>query len=178
MAPEIVSSVEYYGPPADIWATGVLLFCLFNGYFPFKGQTDAELYRRIQRGNYKMIRDDLSDDCLNLLKGILNVNPDTRLTAQDILQDNWFQSDSRKKRSHDEILQQFKARMLQQLPTKNKKPTTICIPGNTSSSNQTIVNQAGNETSDPSSNSARNRINWQLTQTASPPSHQPDFSEI
>lgn len=47
MAPEIVSRVEYYGPPADIWATGVLLFCLLNGYFPFKGQTDAELYRRI-----------------------------------------------------------------------------------------------------------------------------------
>lgn len=47
MAPEIVSRVEYYGPPADIWAAGVLLFCLLNGYFPFKGQTDAELYRRI-----------------------------------------------------------------------------------------------------------------------------------
>lgn len=105
MAPEIVSRVEYFGPPADIWAAGVLLFCLLNGYFPFKGQTDAELYRRIQRGNYKMIRDDLSDECLNLMKGIINVNPDSRLTAQEILQDNWFQTDSRKKRSHDEILQ-------------------------------------------------------------------------
>ena len=41
MAPEIVSRFEYYGPPADIWAAGVLLFCLLNGYFPFKGQTDA-----------------------------------------------------------------------------------------------------------------------------------------
>ena len=81
MGPEIVSRVEYYGPPADIWAAGVLLFCLLNGYFPFKGQTDAELYRRIQRGQYKMIRDDLSDDCLTLLRSVLNVNPDTRGTA-------------------------------------------------------------------------------------------------
>ena len=104
MAPEIVSRVEYFGPPADIWAAGVLIFCLLNGYFPFKGQTDAELYRRIQRGNYKMIRDDLSDDCLNLLRVILNVNPDLRMTASDILLENWFSSDSRKKRSHDEIL--------------------------------------------------------------------------
>lgn len=52
-----------------------------------------------------MIRDDLSDDCLQLLRGIMNVNPDSRLTAQEILQDNWFSTDSRKKRSHDEILQ-------------------------------------------------------------------------
>lgn len=74
MAPEIVSRVEYYGPPADIWASGVLLFCLLNGFFPFKGQTDAELYRRIQRGNYKMIRSDLSEDCLNIMKEFLNIN--------------------------------------------------------------------------------------------------------
>ena len=31
-----------------------------------------------------MIRDDLSDDCLNLLRVILNVNPDLRMTAGDI----------------------------------------------------------------------------------------------
>lgn len=103
-----------------------------------------------------MIRDDLSDDCLNLLRAVLNVNPDTRATAQDILQDNWFLLDSRKKRTHDEVLQQFKARMLQQLPTKAKKTTTICIPGNNSSLNQT---NNCNE-SDPSTNSARNRVNW------------------
>lgn len=37
MAPEIVSRVEYTGQSADIWASGILLFCLLNGYFPFKG---------------------------------------------------------------------------------------------------------------------------------------------
>jgi MAP/microtubule affinity-regulating kinase len=142
MAPEIVSRVEYLGPPADIWAAGVLMFCLLNGYFPFKGQTDAELYRRIQRGHYKMIRDDLTDDCLNLLKCILNVNSNTRISATEVLQDSWFATDSRKKRSHDEILQQFKQRMLKQ-PAKRKPTTTIFIPGTTSSSGQT--NQICNE---------------------------------
>lgn len=37
MAPEIVSKSEYSGPPADIWALGVLLFALLCGKFPFKG---------------------------------------------------------------------------------------------------------------------------------------------
>lgn len=47
MAPEIVTKQEYSGPPADIWATGVLLFALLCGFFPYKGATDAELYDRI-----------------------------------------------------------------------------------------------------------------------------------
>jgi serine/threonine protein kinase len=37
MAPEIVRKVEYAGPPADIWALGVLLFALLNGAFPYRG---------------------------------------------------------------------------------------------------------------------------------------------
>jgi MAP/microtubule affinity-regulating kinase len=47
MAPEIVSKIEYSGPPADIWALGVLLFALLCGKFPFKGQNDKELYSHI-----------------------------------------------------------------------------------------------------------------------------------
>ena len=47
MAPEIVSRIEYFGPPADIWACGVLLFCLLNGYFPFKGENEAEIKEKI-----------------------------------------------------------------------------------------------------------------------------------
>ena len=37
MAPEIVSKIEYSGPPADIWALGVLLYALLCGKFPFRG---------------------------------------------------------------------------------------------------------------------------------------------
>ena len=47
MAPEIVRRDEYAGPPADVWASGVLLYALTNGCFPFRGGTDKELYRRI-----------------------------------------------------------------------------------------------------------------------------------
>lgn len=37
MAPEIVNKLEYRGPPADIWALGVLLYVFLTGTFPFKG---------------------------------------------------------------------------------------------------------------------------------------------
>ena len=49
MAPEIVSKIEYSGPPADIWALGVLLYALLCGKFPFRGQNDKELYANICR---------------------------------------------------------------------------------------------------------------------------------
>ena len=37
MAPEIVTKQEYCGPPVDIWASGILLYVLLCGTFPFKG---------------------------------------------------------------------------------------------------------------------------------------------
>lgn len=46
MAPEIVNKKEYTAP-VDVWAVAILTFRLLSGTFPFKGNTDKELYRRI-----------------------------------------------------------------------------------------------------------------------------------
>ena len=50
MAPELVRKHEYDGRQVDMWALGVLLFALLSGSFPFRGQSESELYGRIQRG--------------------------------------------------------------------------------------------------------------------------------
>lgn len=47
MAPEIVKKIEFCGPPADIYAAGVLLFAFFCGCFPFRGIDDKDLYKKI-----------------------------------------------------------------------------------------------------------------------------------
>ena len=49
MAPEIVSKIEYAGPPADIWALGILLYALLCGRIPFKGSNDKELNTNISK---------------------------------------------------------------------------------------------------------------------------------
>ena len=54
MGPEIVNKTEYCGPPADIWALGVLLFTILSGCFPYRGATDKELYDKISRAAYKL----------------------------------------------------------------------------------------------------------------------------
>ena len=93
MAPEIVSKIEYAGPPADIWASSVLLYALMNGCFPFRGSTDKELYRRIQRGTFVMHNEEASDLLLNLLIKMFNVEADSRPTIDELLNDDWFKKD-------------------------------------------------------------------------------------
>lgn len=50
MSPEIVNKREYLGAPTDVWASGVLLYAMLCGAFPFRGVTDKDLYRKIVRG--------------------------------------------------------------------------------------------------------------------------------
>jgi len=52
MCPEICQKKEYYGPPTDIWASGILLFAMLCGQFPFRGTDDKDLYRKIAKGQY------------------------------------------------------------------------------------------------------------------------------
>jgi MAP/microtubule affinity-regulating kinase len=99
MAPEIVQKLEYAGPPADIWALGVLLYALLCGTFPFKGiavswfifiikkffgsigATDKELYKKISSGDF-YVPEHISNSARELLKKILSVEATERPTAE------------------------------------------------------------------------------------------------
>jgi len=86
MAPEIVARKEYAGPPVDVWAIGVLIFVLLCGHYPFKGNGDKELYRKIQQG-YFMIPQHVSLSAKSLISRILKVDPTKRPKMCEILQD-------------------------------------------------------------------------------------------
>ncbi|EAR86254.2 Serine/Threonine kinase domain protein (macronuclear) [Tetrahymena thermophila SB210] len=88
MAPEIVSKKEYYGPPVDIWACGILLYVMLVGTFPFKAADDKTLYFKIRNGNYDL-PPHVSVGARQILKKILNVNYHERATAEEILMDTW-----------------------------------------------------------------------------------------
>jgi tRNA A-37 threonylcarbamoyl transferase component Bud32 len=89
MAPEIVARVEYSGPPADVWALGVLLYVLLSGSYPFKAQTDRELYKKIQYGQFS-IPSHISSGARSLISRIIKIDPQKRPTVSDMLKDNWI----------------------------------------------------------------------------------------
>jgi serine/threonine protein kinase len=127
MSPQIVTKVEYAGPPADVWAAGVLLYALLNGCFPFRGQTDDDLYRRIKRGTYHIHNQKVTHDYLEMLQRCLDPNDDTRASAQDLLDDPWFKIEDIRQKAYDEEKRQFKARILAKVPIIKKSNHTICI---------------------------------------------------
>lgn len=89
MSPEIVGRKEYSGFCADIWAMGVLLYALLCGSFPFRGQNDRDLYRKIVRGVFQ-IPEHVGNESRNLLNRVLTTDMDRRPTVDDVLADMWL----------------------------------------------------------------------------------------
>ena len=54
-APEIIAGKEYFGPLADIWSIGVILFALVCGFLPFEDANTANLYKKILSGKEEII---------------------------------------------------------------------------------------------------------------------------
>ena len=78
IAPEILRD-RGYSFNVDLWSAGVVLFAMLYGTVPFKASSMEELHRLILKGRY-VLKDDISQEARSLLRGLLEVNPDKRLT--------------------------------------------------------------------------------------------------
>jgi len=89
MAPEIVGRKEYKGQAADVWALGVLLYAILTGAFPFKGMSDSDLYKKIQRGVYS-VPAEVPAAAKLIIEQMLKVDPAQRPTISEVLKDEWL----------------------------------------------------------------------------------------
>lgn len=83
VAPEMLRE-EKYGSAVDMWASGVILFMLLSGRFPFFGESKEELLRKILSVEYTFREeqwDGISDSAKSLVKSLLQIDPEKRLTA-------------------------------------------------------------------------------------------------
>ena len=90
MAPEIVKKIEFCGPPADIYATGVLLYAFFCGCFPYRGKDDKELYKKIANDDL-VIPNHVPANARKLIALMLQKNPESRPSAQMLFNEGWVQ---------------------------------------------------------------------------------------
>lgn len=88
MAPEMSTS-ESYNHKVDVWALGILLYELVHGRPPFIAYNVFDKLQEIEAGNLQ-IRPGLSESLAQLIRAILNKNPEERPEVKDILKHHWF----------------------------------------------------------------------------------------
>uniref|UniRef100_H3D8T0 non-specific serine/threonine protein kinase n=1 Tax=Tetraodon nigroviridis TaxID=99883 RepID=H3D8T0_TETNG len=91
-APEVFEGKEYEGPQLDIWSLGVVLYVLVCGSLPFDGPSLPALRQRVTEGRFR-IPFFMSQDCENLIRKMLVVDPSRRITVAQIKQHRWMLAD-------------------------------------------------------------------------------------
>ncbi|XP_017021448.1 serine/threonine-protein kinase stk11 [Drosophila kikkawai] len=93
--PEIANGHETFaGFKVDIWSSGVTLYNLATGQYPFEGDNIYRLLENIGRGQWEAPDwlYELDPDFARLILGMLQADPSQRLSLQEIRHDTWFMS--------------------------------------------------------------------------------------
>ncbi|XP_029109728.1 serine/threonine-protein kinase BRSK1-like isoform X6 [Scleropages formosus] len=87
--PEVIRGEKYDGRRADVWSCGVILFALLVGALPFDHDNLRQLLEKVKSGVFHMPHF-IPPDCQALLRGMIEVNPDKRLTLEAIQKHPWY----------------------------------------------------------------------------------------
>ncbi|KAI8338393.1 kinase-like domain-containing protein [Chlamydoabsidia padenii] len=96
IAPEAFDNKEYWGTAADVWSAGIVLYCLWTQGLVWHRakKTDAAYASYLRKHSTQQFElfSKLPTGPRRILYAILDPNPDTRLSCDDILNDSWVKS--------------------------------------------------------------------------------------
>ena len=110
MAPEIKEQKKYDGMQIDIFSTGVILFIIVQGIFPFQeAKKDEYYYNLLLKGDYqtywkKTGGDNLSDEFKDLILRMFSYDGDKRPTLKEIVEHPWVTKDINMKKVQSSLL--------------------------------------------------------------------------
>lgn len=100
MAPEVASG-KVYSFPADMWGVGMVLYMMLSGnHIPFEGRSTEILLRSIRRASIESLKLNsarfigVSAKAKMVLLQLLDPNPDTRMTADELVHNSWVKEQS------------------------------------------------------------------------------------
>ncbi|CAF2592840.1 unnamed protein product [Rotaria sp. Silwood2] len=79
---------KYDGRKADVWSCGVILYALLVGALPFDDDNLRQLLEKVKKGVFH-IPHFVPVDCQQLLRGMIEVDPNKRLTLEDVSRHSW-----------------------------------------------------------------------------------------
>ncbi|KAG6778232.1 hypothetical protein POTOM_018086 [Populus tomentosa] len=91
VAPEVL--LKQYGPEADVWTAGVILYILLSGVPPFWAETQQGIFDAVLKGYIDFDSDPwplISDSAKDLIRKMLCSRPSERLTAHEVLCHPWI----------------------------------------------------------------------------------------
>ena len=92
VAPELFK--ESYSYKCDLWSIGVMLFVMLSGKPPFYDKTDNAIFKKILKCDYNFkdpIWKQVTGTAKNLIKRMLVIDPEKRMSPAEALSDPWFQ---------------------------------------------------------------------------------------
>jgi serine/threonine protein kinase len=89
VAPEVIAG-QQYTPAVDMWAAGCIMYALLCGELPFYEEDEQAMYKRITRGKMHEPSEDISAAGMDLIKGLLDHDAVSRLTAVEALEHEWI----------------------------------------------------------------------------------------
>ncbi|KAK7081182.1 Serine/threonine-protein kinase sik3 [Halocaridina rubra] len=105
-APELFEGKVYDGPKVDIWSLGVILYVLVCGYLPFDASTLQNLRTLVVSGKFR-VPFFMTSECEDLIRKMLQVDPDKRIGTDRILQHKWIMQEEGIDPRLQDILHQF-----------------------------------------------------------------------
>ncbi|OVA02415.1 Protein kinase domain [Macleaya cordata] len=92
VAPEVISGRDY-NEKVDVWSAGVIMYIMLAGIPPFYGESAAEIFEAVLRGNLRFptrIFHSVSPAAKDLLRRMLCKDVSRRFSAEQVLRHPWI----------------------------------------------------------------------------------------